>query len=144
MEPHGDPESDIPARLAIVTGRLNRRLRAASGGISHGLLSALAALNYHGAMRQAELSQLESISAPSTTRLISELERMGLVSRETDEHDRRAVLVSITEAGAQTVVRARLSRAMSIVEMFEKLTPEEQATIAAAVGPLEKAVGHGV
>jgi DNA-binding MarR family transcriptional regulator len=144
MDQHDGSTSDVPARLAIVTGRLNRKLRGSSGGLSHGLLSALAALNYHGAMRLAELAHLESISAPSTTRLIGELERMGLVSRVTDELDHRAVLVSITELGEQTVVRARTSRASVILEMFEKLTPEEKAAIAAAVPALEKAVGHGV
>ncbi len=130
--------ADVPARLAFATGRLNRRLRSAGGGLSHGLLSALATISKQGPMRLAELSQLESVSAPSTTRLVAELEGKGLVTRATDPADGRAILISITPTGVETIAAARAARAAMVAELFESLEPHEVAAITAALPALEK------
>lgn len=130
--------ADVPARLAFATGRLNRRLRSAGGGLSHGLLSALATISKQGPMRLAELSQLESVSAPSTTRLVAELEGKGLVTRATDPADGRAILISITSTGIDTIAAARAARAAMVAELFESLEPHEVAAITAALPALEK------
>lgn len=132
------PSADVPARLAFATGRLNRRLRSAGGGLSHGLLSALATVRTNGPLRLAELAQLETVSAPSTTRLVAELEAKGLVTREPDPADGRAILISITETGIATIATARAARAAMIAELFEPLTTDEIASITAALPALEK------
>ena len=129
---------DVPARLAFATGRLNRRLRSAGGGLSHGLLSALATVRSQGPLRLAELAQLESVSAPSTTRLIAELEGKGLVTRAADPADGRAILISITDTGVETIAAARAARAAMIAELFENLDADEVAAITAALPALEK------
>jgi DNA-binding MarR family transcriptional regulator len=132
--------ADVPARLAFATGRLNRRLRSAGGGLSHGLLSALATVSKQGPLRLAELAQLETVSAPSTTRLVAELESQGFVTRETDPADGRAILISITPAGIETIASARAARAAMIAELFERLEPHEVAAITAALPALEKMI----
>ena len=134
---------DVPARLALVVGRLNRRLRAASGGLSHGLLSALATVNGEGPLRLAELAAIEQVSAPSTTRLVAELETQGLVARQSDPLDGRAILISITDHGKETVLRARSARATMIEQLFGNLEKGEVDAIAAALPALEKAIGRG-
>lgn len=131
--------ADVPARLALVVGRLNRRLRSAGGGLSHGLLSALATVSTKGPMRLAELATIEQVSAPSTTRLVAELEAQGLVSRRPDPDDGRAVLISVTTAGSDTVDRVRSARGAMVQSLFEQLTPAEVAAIEAALPALEKA-----
>ena len=135
-----DALPDMPARLAMVTGRLNRRLRAAGGELSHGLLSALATVSKQGPLRLAELSQLESVSAPSTTRLVAELESRGFVSRESDPDDGRAILISITAQGEGMIARARAARAEMIATLLGDLTPDEMAAITVAVPALERAI----
>ena len=132
------PSADVPARLAFATGRLNRRLRSAGGGISHGLLSALATVRAHGPLRLADLAQLETVSAPSITRLVAELEAKGLVSRQTDPDDGRAILISVTDQGVAAIASARAARAAMIAELFEPLTEDEIASITAALPALEK------
>lgn len=132
--------ADVPARLAFAAGRLNRRLRSAGGGLSHGLLSALATVNKQGPLRLAELAQLETVSAPSTTRLVAELEAKGLVSRETDPADGRAILISITTVGVETIAGARAARAVMVAELFDRLEPHEVAAITAALPALEKMI----
>ena len=129
---------DIPARLALVVGRLNRRLRSAGGGLSHGLLSALATVSKDGPMRLAELAQIEQVSAPSTTRLVAELEAQGLVSRRPDPDDGRAVLISVTAAGSDTVVRVRSARGAMVQELFGQLSDDEVSAIEAALPALER------
>ena len=98
-----DDEPTRPAtdaeRLALVVGRLNRRMQAATGGLSHGLLSTLAVVAKHGPLRLSDLAQLESVSAPSMTRTIAELESRGYVVRRADPVDGRAVLIAAAEAG---------------------------------------------
>ena len=129
---------DVPARLALVVGRLNRRLRSAGGGLSHGLLSALATVSKDGPMRLAELAQIEQVSAPSTTRLVAELEAQGLVSRRPDPDDGRAVLISVTAAGSDTVVRVRSARGAMVQELFGQLSDDEVSAIEAALPALER------
>ena len=129
---------DVPARLALVVGRLNRRLRSAGGGLSHGLLSALATVSKDGPMRLAELAQIEQVSAPSTTRLVAELEAQGLVSRRPDPDDGRAVLLSVTAAGSDTVVRVRSARGAMVQELFGQLSDDEVSAIEAALPALER------
>ena len=129
---------DVPARLALVVGRLNRRLRSAGGGLSHGLLSALATVSKDGPMRLAELAQIEQVSAPSTTRLVAELEAQGLVSRRPDPDDGRAVLISVTAAGSDTVVRVRSARGAMVQELFSQLSDDEVSAIEAALPALER------
>lgn len=130
--------TDTPARLAMVVGRLNRRLRGAGGGLSHGLLSALATVNKDGPLRLAELAQIEQVSAPSTTRLVAELEAQGLVSRRPDPVDGRAVLISVTPAGTDTVVRVRSARGSMVQELFGQLSADEVAAIESALPALER------
>jgi DNA-binding MarR family transcriptional regulator len=133
-------QSDLPGRLAFVAGRLNRRIRAAGGSLSHGLLSALATVQKMGPIRLADLAKQEFVSAPSTTRLVAELERRGLVTRTTDPDDGRAFLIEATPAGEAEVLRARSARARMVAGMLETLSPDQLTVIEQAVSALENAV----
>ena len=135
-----DPRSDVPGRLAFVAGRLNRRIRSAGGGLSHGLLSALATVQKYGPIRLADLAHQEFVSAPSTTRLVAELEKRGLVSRTTDPDDGRAFLIETTNAGEAEILRARTARASMVATLMSTLSPEEVAAIEAALPAIERAI----
>jgi DNA-binding MarR family transcriptional regulator len=131
------PDS-VPARLAFVVGRLNRRLTLAPGGLSHGLLTALASVAKRGPLRLAELAQLEGVSAPGATRIVAELESRGLVARKVDPDDGRAFLIAVTTAGTDAILRARAARAKVVAELLSGLSPAELAEIEAALPALEK------
>ena len=125
-------------RLTLVVGRLNRRLQAATGGLSHGLLSTLAILTKHGPLRLSDLAQLEDVSAPSMTRTIAELESRGFVTRRADPDDGRAVLVEAAEAGAAAIQQARATRSRVIAELLDALDGPDTAAILAALPALER------
>ena len=131
------PGSDAE-RLALVMGRLNRRLQAATGGLSHGLLSAMAVIAKHGPLRLSDLAQLEGVSAPSMTRTVAELEARGYVVRSSDPVDGRAVLIAAADAGTAAILDARTTRAQLVSELLATLDKVDAAAIAAALPALER------
>jgi DNA-binding MarR family transcriptional regulator len=136
------PDS-VPGRLALIVGRLNRRLALAPGGLSHGLLMSLASVAKRGPLRLADLAQLENVSAPGATRLVAELEARGLVARDVDPDDGRAALITVTPAGAEAILRARAARSEVVAHLLEGLTGSEIEQVRAALPALEKALELG-
>lgn len=53
--------------------------------------------------RITELATWVGLAQPRATVLIRHLEEKGLVTRHTDEHDKRAVIASLTDEGRQVV-----------------------------------------
>jgi DNA-binding MarR family transcriptional regulator len=137
-----EPSTDAE-RLALVIGRLNRRMQAATGGLSHGLLSAMAVIAKRGPLRLSDLAQLEGVSAPSMTRTVAELEARGYVLRRPDPVDGRAVLVTAAEAGTAAILDARTTRAQLVSELLATLDPRDAAAIADALPALERLTGLG-
>jgi DNA-binding MarR family transcriptional regulator len=132
----------VSARLSYAVGRVNRRLVGATGGLSYGLLSALATVAKSGPMRLAEVARVETVSAPSVTRVIAELEFRGLVVRSSDTTDGRAFLIEVTPAGMDAVIRARAARSEATAKLLEILDDDELASIEAALPALEKVFGQ--
>lgn len=133
-QPDGD---DVATRLAVAIGRINRRIRPTRDGISHGLVSALGSIVRVGEIRPGDLARLESVAAPTITRLVAELETRGLVSRRPDPSDGRSFFVLPTEAGIDVMRRARFERAERLAAMLQTLPAEQQDAVKAAVEGLE-------
>jgi DNA-binding MarR family transcriptional regulator len=135
------PPDSVPARLAIVVGKLNRRLALAPGGLSHAPLMALAQVAKRDSIRLSELAQLELVSAPALTRVVAELESRGLVTRSVDTADRRAFRIQITPAGRDAIRVARAARAQVVADLLVGLDPAQLAAIEAALPALERTIG---
>ena len=74
------------------------------------------------------------------TRLVDRMEDAGLVRRVRPEHDRRSILIMLTEQGAQTMHRARRYHRDGIERHFSRhLTDNEIKTLTRA---LEKVSTH--
>ena len=132
-------DDDLAGRLALAVGRLNRRLRSSTGGLSHGQLSALSTIVRRGPLRPSEISAIEVVAAPTTTRVVSDLEARGLVQRQPDPDDGRSFFVSGTEAGIELLLRARSDRARAVLAILEELTPEQADQLRRALPALEAA-----
>ena len=128
---------DVAARLAIVIGRLNRLIRSSAGDLTQSQLSALSTIEHLGPLRSGDLARIESVTAPSMTRLIGGLETDGFVARTPDPVDGRAALLTATPAGQEAVQRARLSRARKLAVLLSSLDDEEIATLERAASVLE-------
>jgi len=129
----------IATRLAVAIGRINRRIRPTNPELSYGQLSALSSVARLGPLRPGDLARLESVSAPSVTRLIANLESKGFVSRTADPADGRAFFIQATPAGEDAVVRARSQRAALLADLLSSYGPDELHRVAGALDVLEAA-----
>jgi len=136
-EPAPLDRAETAARLAVAIGRINRRIRPVGEGLTQAQLSALSSIVRKGPLRPGDLGRIESIAAPSATRVIAELESRGLVGREADPLDGRSSLVSATDAGSAAVHAARAERSERISVLLAGLDDEQLATVAEALGALE-------
>jgi DNA-binding MarR family transcriptional regulator len=98
--------------------------------LSASAVSALGRLGREGPLRLTALALREGISQPSMTQLIQRLERQGLVSRHADPGDRRAALVSITDAGRKRIDERRRTRRARLAALLETLSIEERQALA--------------
>ena len=78
------------------------------------------------ALRQSELTKQVLLSQPALSRLVERLEQRGLVTRSTDERDRRGVLIELTDAGAAAQQRVGARHARSVEARMRALSPDQQ------------------
>ncbi|WP_181772252.1 MarR family winged helix-turn-helix transcriptional regulator [Amycolatopsis pittospori] len=129
---------DVSGRLFLAVGRLSRSLRQAGvPGPGHGAISALATLVHYGQLRLGDLAAKEGVAAATMSRIVASLVEAGYVSRESDPVDRRAWLAEATEEGERLVSGVRSTRVHELGMRLERLTPEHQAALAAALPALE-------
>jgi MarR family transcriptional regulator, organic hydroperoxide resistance regulator len=109
--------------------------RQHAGALLHGLgLSAgqelLLMLLWENEPRtQADLTREMAIEPPTTSKMLSRMERAGLIARKRSETDRRTVLVTLTKAGR--ALEGPVNAAWRTLEedTVEALTPAEQDTL---------------
>ena len=100
-------------------------------GLSLGRAKVLMRLDAHGPMNQATLAGLLGFAPRSVTETVDVLEREGLVTRAEDPHDRRARIVSLTDAGRAACLTAAEVRTKTMDEIFGVLSPTERAQFVA-------------
>jgi MarR family transcriptional regulator, transcriptional regulator for hemolysin len=98
VRPDGPPIGLLLATTSKAVGRaFNDALAAQGGSIPIWLI--LNALKGERPRSQLELARAVGIEGPTMTRHLDGLERAGLVERQRDPVDRRAVQVQLTRAG---------------------------------------------
>jgi DNA-binding MarR family transcriptional regulator len=123
-----EAEEELATRLRVAVTRLNRKLRQqALAGLSPAQASALGTLNRLGSPTLGELAAAEQVQPPTATRLVTTLERAGLVARETDGDDRRVVRVRITAEGRRNLQRIRTLKNAYLTRRLAALDPPERA-----------------
>ncbi|WOF21791.1 MarR family transcriptional regulator [Microbacterium betulae] len=81
----------------------------------------LAILRDHGPLRIGELARLSRVTQPGMTRLIGGMERAGLVGREPDPDDSRAVRVLATSRGNDAYAAWRVQLVDALLPRFSDL-----------------------
>ncbi len=133
-----DAARALAGELALLIGRVNRRMLAAGRALGHGHLSALATILRAGPLRLGDLAAREVVSAPSMTRTVAELESRGLVVRRADPSDGRSVLVAVTPLGEDLVLRARSERAAILASLLAELDEGQREALRASLPALER------
>ncbi len=78
---------------------------------------------------QHELVERAMIDASSMVKVIDELEARGFAERRVDPSDRRRRALHLTDAGRETLARARAVAMTTAEDVFVRLDAEEQATL---------------
>ncbi|MGH8428556.1 MAG: MarR family winged helix-turn-helix transcriptional regulator [Gammaproteobacteria bacterium] len=109
--------------LLFNMGFLYRLLRweARHHGIRWSGLMVLKDLSLLGPLSQRELADIEQVRPATLSLLVKELLTEGLVSREADTNDRRAVKVSITSAGKDRLERDGARLAQTLEKILQPL-----------------------
>src|ERR687885_245929 len=120
--------------------KAGRRLRAekSDADLTDGQYSVLAVLDRLGPKTPGEIAAIERVQPPSMTRTVAALAELGLVTRPEHPADRRQVLVSLTEAGTDTVRETRRRRDAWLARRLAALTPAERDDLARATEILRR------
>jgi DNA-binding MarR family transcriptional regulator len=133
---------ELASRLRLSINRLHRLLRQESlAGLSPAQASALGAVKRLGSPTLGELAAVEQVQPPTMTRIVATLAEAGMVTRITDDADRRSARVRITPAGRRALERIRTLKNAYLARRLAELSPEEQAGAADLVALLEHLVG---
>jgi DNA-binding MarR family transcriptional regulator len=94
-----------------------------------------------GPLRLGALAERIGATDPTVSRAVDGLVDAGIVERQADPHDRRAVLHLATAKGRAWVKRRREEVAAALDEALERLTPSDRARLLRLVGRLNDQLG---
>ena len=124
--------------MRATLGLLYRRLRQTRevGDLSLPESTALSRLDRHGPITAAELARLEQVSPQSIGATVQSLEARQLIDRAPDPGDGRRMILSLTQAGRETVYSKRAARTEQLTGALAALTADEQGQLIAAIPAL--------
>ncbi len=141
MSSHANVENlEIADRLHSAAIHLLRRLRTEDDatGLSAPRLSALSVIVFAGPIRISDLAKAEQVRVPTTTRLVTDLERDGLVKRTSAQDDARARLVKATARGRRLLQKGRERRVRTLANGLDVLTKRDRSVLSRAAALLEQ------
>jgi DNA-binding MarR family transcriptional regulator len=142
-EPRDEAQA-LADRVHSAAIHLLRRLRRedARTGLTAPRLSALSVLVFGGPRSLGELAAAEQVRPPTMTRLVTALERDGLVVKEGVAGDRRQVQVRATAAGRAMLARGRERRVVALASVIRTLADEDRALLDSSIAVLDRIVGQ--
>ena len=131
-------DAELAARLRLVVGRLNRRIRIdGQESVPPLQLSAMVTVEEHGPLRLSELARREAVSVPTMSRVLAALDEQGLVVRTPDPQDARSVLVTLSDEGERRLAEVRSHRTALVARRLGGWTRRSGRRLAAALPALE-------
>lgn len=119
---------DVADKLHSAAIHLLRRLRIQdlASGVGPAKLSALSVLVFSGrALSLAELANAEQVKNPTMSRLITDMEREGLVRTQTSPQDARSIQITATKRGRDLLLAGKKRRVESLAKALRDLDPAE-------------------
>jgi DNA-binding MarR family transcriptional regulator len=131
-----DDLRELPRLMGRVIGRLKRGAPEVpelfqdafeQGGCGPRHLPALMTAYFEGPLSVSELAESTGLSVATTSLLVGELDRAGLVERREDEEDRRRTIVTVDEDVGREVDAWARERLEPLRRTLERLSPEARA-----------------
>jgi len=142
-------EYEDPVQLADLLYRLTRRLRRAQAerlapfGLTPAQERALRMITRsEEPPRMTELADHLGIVPRSVTTVVDALEEAGLVRRETDPHNRRAIRLHLTDRGLSVRDEMREARRRAAEDLFAPLEAADRKTLGGLLSRLDQDAGE--
>jgi DNA-binding MarR family transcriptional regulator len=139
-------DTETAQRLRMVFGQLARRLRPTEAGFAADLTPTRVAVLLNtvrsGPIRLADVAEQEGLNPTLLSRTVANLAQDGLVTRTTDETDRRSAWLNATPAGHELADRIRAQRTHAVQVGLEQLSPKDRKLVEAALPALEQLAQH--
>lgn len=122
-----DRTANLLGALSLLAGD---RVRAAIGGELTAATTLAALATFADGASIDELSRILGLTHSGAVRNAARLEAAGLVRREPDQRDRRAVRVRLTAAGRDEATAVLAARREVLTELTETLDPTDRRALA--------------
>jgi DNA-binding MarR family transcriptional regulator len=120
---------------------VENRLRPMGASVAR--LRALRVLAREGVpLRMRDLSEMLGVAPRTTTTIVDSLEQDGLLERVRHLDDRRAFLLTLTEAGRAHYEKAEATDTQALADATGTLTPQERDHLRALLEKVRKAVAQ--
>ncbi|OIQ88925.1 HTH-type transcriptional repressor NicR [mine drainage metagenome] len=135
----GEPRALVPSELrylVVATQREGNRVFARAVGdlgLTPSHAEILAVLDEFGPMSLRDLGEMIVCEASAPSRIVDTLVRRGLVERTSDPADRRAIIISLTDAARAKLPALREIERQVDHATADQLTPDQQAMVAAVL-----------
>lgn len=131
-------------RLHSAAIHLLRTLRRQDArlGVGPAGLSVLSVLVFGGPQTIGELAAIEQVKRPTMTRIVTSLERWGMVERLADTTDRRRIVVHPTSTGRVVMRRGRANRVAELAGRMTHLTPDDITLLHRAAELIDRLSKH--
>jgi DNA-binding MarR family transcriptional regulator len=143
---------EVPAHVAesagwirAVVGQLHRRLRQVdnAGILTPSQSAVLNRLHRDGPATQGELAAAEHVRQQSMAATLGVLDELGYLARTPDPADRRRVVISLSEAGSDTVRGILQHRDEWLAQaLVDALSPAEFDAVTHALPLLQRVAQH--
>ncbi|MEV6624632.1 MarR family transcriptional regulator [Amycolatopsis sp. NPDC051061] len=143
---------EVPAHVAesagwirAVVGQLHRRLRQVdnAGILTPSQSAVLNRLHRDGPATQGELAAAEHVRQQSMAATLGVLDELGYLARTPDPADRRRVVISLSEAGSDTVRGILQHRDEWLAQaLVDALSPAELDAVTRALPLLQRVAQH--
>lgn len=134
VDPISPPPRPLPAllmsvKLAAIQKLHGRIAEAGHPAIRDGHGCVFGFIDIEHGSRLTDLAQNAGFTKQAVGEAVSELERLGYVTREPDPVDRRAKIIKLTDRGMDAVLKGRRILAETEREWAEQIGPELMASL---------------
>ena len=113
-----------------------------ASGLSAPRLSALSVVVFGGPLSLGDLARAEQVRPPTMTRIVTGLEKDGLVTRAGDLRDRRLTLISATSKGQKILAAGRARRVEKLAAAVDRLTRSELGQLQRGSALLQRVIAN--
>jgi DNA-binding MarR family transcriptional regulator len=147
LQPISPPPLPLPALLTEVKLAMVQKLRARMAAVGHpdireGYGCVFGFIDLENGSRLTELAASAGLTKQAVGEAVTELERLGYVTRTRDPQDGRAKIIKLTDLGLDVVIKGRRIFSEIEKEWAEQIGPELVASLreaATRIAALESA-----